>query len=116
MKKQLILMILLSTQINLFANPIIFETPRMGDSVFKRIKIQIQPPLIPTLVRVWIRDVEKGNRILWRGQLTPENNYTLSPNISRLNIGAYHIEAVYYMQNKEVRGNVVFWVDEKINF
>lgn len=104
--------LLLAIQTTIFSKPVMFESPRMGDSALSRVKIQIQPPLIPTIVRVWIKNVEQS-RVIWRGKLTPKNNYTLTPNISRLNIGAYHIEAVYYHQEQEIHGKVVFWVDDQ---
>ena len=97
---------------SLFADDIWFTSPQAGQSVQGTIQIQIQAPYgDPKSVSV-VMEYDMGNResIVWKGKLTPENNYTATVDTSKFKPGKYNIEAKYYMQFEDYDGDIEVWV------
>ena len=96
---------------SLFADDIWFTSPQAGASVQGMVQIQIQAPYgNPKSVNV-VMEYDMGREtIVWKGKLTPQNNYTLTVDTTKFKAGKYNIEAEYYIQGEDYDGDIEVWV------
>lgn len=92
-----------------WADDIWFVSPQNGMPVSGIMTIQIHPPFVQTMVRVWIEQ-EPSDRMVWSSQLTPQGNYTTTVDVSRFTPGKYEVKAEYYINGKDFDGDVTIWV------
>ena len=99
------------TSTSLFAEVIWFTSPQAGQSIQGTIEIKIQAPYgNPKSVNV-VMEYDMGrDTIVWKGKLTPQNNYTLTVDTTKFKPGKYSIEAKYYMQGEDYDGDIDVWV------
>lgn len=108
--KNLLFIALFMLTSNTFADDIWFISPQAGQTLQNVIKIQIQPPYHKGSVRVWIESDMGREQMVWSGQLTPENNYSTSVDVSKFNLGKYKIEAQYYIRGEDYDGDIEVWI------
>ena len=99
------------TSTSLFAEDIWFTSPQAGQSIQGTIEIKIQAPYgNPKSVNV-VMEYDMGrDTIVWKGKLTPQNNYTLTVDTTKFKPGKYSIEAKYYIQGEDYDGDIDVWV------
>ncbi len=111
MKKLLILLVFSSVSM-VFAGDVYFIKPVEGDSADGTLTIQIEAPRgNVNSVRVWIEQDFGRERVVWRGKLTKNNNFTTTVDVSKYEKGKYEIQAEYYIGREDYDGDVTFWVD-----
>ncbi len=110
MKKLLVFFVLFAS--TAFAEDVYFVKPLEGDSANGRLTIQIEAPRGNVdSVRVWIEQDFGRERVVWRGKLTKNNNFTTTVDVSKYEKGKYEIKAEYYIGREDYDGDVTFWVD-----
>ncbi len=110
MKKLLLFFVLCAS--TSFAEDVYFIKPMEGDSANGQLTIQIEPPRgNVNSVRVWIEQDFDRDKVVWRGSLNKNNNYTATVDVSKYEKGKYEIQAEYYIGREDYDGDVNFWVD-----
>ena len=111
LKKTILLGALLISSTTVFADDIWFISPQPGQPIQGNVQIKIQPPYgnnIP--VNVWMEYDMGREYIVWQGQLTPQNSYTATVDVSKFRPGKYKIEAQYFIQGGDFDVEIDIWI------
>lgn len=108
--KNLLLITLTFITTNIFADDIWFISPNPGQTQNGMMTIQIQPPFVQKDVRVWIQEEDGWERTVWRGKLSPANNYMINVDTSKFKPGRYNVEAEFYHHFEDYDGDVEIWI------
>ena len=95
----------------LFADDIWFISPQQGLSIQGPLTIQVAPPYNgKATVHVKIKHGTGWERTVWRGKLTPKNNYTTIVDTSKFRPGPYELKAKYWIWAEDFDGDIEFWI------
>ncbi|MGL4563000.1 MAG: hypothetical protein ACRCVW_04005 [Brevinema sp.] len=107
-----LLMITILFGTHIFADDVWFISPQYGQTISNTMTIKIQPPYYNKKVRVRIKKEYGFARTVWRGTLSPQNNYTILVNTSKFPPGPYEIEAKYYIGFEDFDGSIDVWIGD----
>ncbi|MGL4388058.1 MAG: hypothetical protein ACRCTJ_01520 [Brevinema sp.] len=94
----------------IYGDDIWFLMPSNNQPVTGMVTIKIHPPYHQVPVNVWIEH-DHTDQMVWRGILSPDNNYSIIVNTDRFRPGKYEINAEYYADGDDYDGDINIWVN-----